>query len=195
MHDMIKQLEASDLVAIYRSRIKKDFAQRERRPLFLLKRLYKAGNYSCLVYKENDYIIGYAAFIYDTEIGSVLLDYFAVDEKLRGSGYGSRFLSYLREYWNDKSGIIIESEDPDAATSADEAEQCKRRISFYERLGAEQVAEHWRMIGVDYRILRLPTGVGTQDNVAFDDLCSLYALSVPRPLRATFIRNLMRINE
>ena len=154
----------------------------------MMRKMHRRGRYICLVLEEESRFVAYAAFIYDEEINSVLLDYFAVDEKSRGSGIGGRFISSIQEYWKEKSGIIIECETPDTAKKDNEKIIRKRRIDFYVRNGAESTAVRWRLFGVHYAVLWLPT---QQDHTRVDvagDLKRLYSLSVPSTLRSLSIR-------
>jgi len=192
---MIRRLELNEIKSIYRALIKKDFPRNERRPFFSMSKLHSNGKYICLVLEEDNQIIAYATFITDDVISSVLLDYFAVDEKLRGSGIGSRFIALIREYWYEKYGIIIECETPDSTKTDNEKVIRKRRIDFYRRAGAEDTSVKWRFIGVHYRILWLPTSQSVYPTDVAGDLPSLYSLSLPSALRPFFIRMMKKSND
>jgi len=189
---MLKSLEIDEIRNLYHTRIIKDFPRFERRPFRMMKTMHKNGKYKCLVLEEENRVLAYAAFIYDEEISSVLLDYLAVDEKCRGTGVGSRFMTSIQEYWNEKSGIIIECETPDTAKTENEMALRKRRIDFYIRNGAENTAVRWRLFGVHYTVLWLRAQQDyTQIDVA-GDLKRLYSFSVPSALRPLSIRMMTR---
>jgi len=191
---MIRRLEIDELKSIYYSQIKKDFPRNERRPFHLLRKLHNNGRYLCLVYEEENQIIAYATFIHDEAKDSVLLDYFAVSEKRRGGGIGSKFITLVCEQWSDKAGIIIECETPDLAKNEGDRDLRKRRIDFYLRAGAESTHAKWRMFGVAYDILWMPTNPKRCQPDVICDIAELYALSLPISLRPLFIRSLMKAN-
>jgi len=148
--------------------------------------MYDQGRYVGVVLEDKKQIIAYATFICDRARSNVFLDYYAVDKNQRGSGIGSRFLKLLREYWKDKSGIILECEMPESAKTENEKMTRKRRIDFYLRGGAEITPVHWRLFGVDYNILWLQTGpASVKDNIS-DDLTTMYSFIFPRLLRLLF---------
>lgn len=68
------------------------------------------------------------AFINDI----VLLDYFAVDENLRGNGIGSEVLSAVKARYNGKR-LFLETEAPEDAAPNNDIR--KRRLGFYIRNG------------------------------------------------------------
>ena len=192
---MIRLLETDEIKNIYNTHIKRHFPRNERRPLYLLRKLFDNGRYLCLVYEEENQVIAYATFIHDDAMSSVLLDYFAVDEGRRGCGIGDKLISFAREYWRDKAGIIIECETPDSAKNEDAWDLRKRRIDFYLRTGAEKSPARWRLFGVDYAVLWIPTSPKhSQPDVTFD-LASLYSLSLPASLRHLFIRYVIRADR
>jgi len=158
----------------------------------MLKKLYDTGRYLCLVYEDESQIVAYATFIHDETMSSVLLDYFAVDEKCRGSGVGSKLISLVCEYWKDKAGIIIECETPDTAKNEEDRSLRKRRIDFYLRAGAVITQARWRMLGVKYNILWLPTSQTNAQPDVVHDIAKLYTISLPKLLRLLFIRHLQK---
>ena len=93
--------------SIYDTRIKKDFSRTARRPFSQIKGMHMKNRYLCLALEEDGKILAYATFIHDETIDSVLLDYYAVDKGQRGAGIGSQFIPEIRDYWKEKSGIIM----------------------------------------------------------------------------------------
>lgn len=182
----IRQFTYKEFEPLYNERIMVDFPKFERRPLSSIRKLYQKEQYRCIVL-ERDGILAYAAFIYDKGIESVLLDYFAVDSSLRGSGIGSYFISVLQECWN-KDGIILECEVPDQASSPKEEAIRARRIAFYERCGAIVTDYRWRAFGVDYHILWLPLISSANMANIEEDLMQLYQYGMPKLLCSMFTR-------
>ena len=85
-------------------------------------KLLEHQNYSILVLRENDEILGFVA-VWDFE-KFVFLEHFAVTEKHRNKGIGNKILSELGQFANKK--IILEVEHPSDDISI-------RRIDFYKR--------------------------------------------------------------
>jgi hypothetical protein len=185
----LEKLDSSAFEAIYKARIVRDFPRAERRPLRSIRSLYKKGNYAGAALKNGAELLAYAAFLHDASIGGVLLDYFAVEEGLRGGGIGSGFLSRIRELWGGKAGIIIESELPEQARAPDERAVRERRVAFYSRAGAALAPVRWRAFGVDYSLLWLPIRQALEDADPAGDIRALYGLSLPKAVlcRATKI--------
>ncbi len=76
--------------------------------------------------------------------------FLAVDDALRGRGYGSIFLELIaRRYPQNRIILDIEAEEPTASNR----EQRVRRKAFYKRNGYSEsgIAYHWR--GIPYEIL------------------------------------------
>ena len=138
---------------LYQEVLVHDFPRNELRPLWMFRSLFRKNDYTVLVMEECGRILAYACIIVD-EVAS-LLDYFAVNKDLRGSGIGSVFLSELKHYL-DCDGLIIESEQPDQAKNNKEKETRTKRVSFYEKNGALLSPYHWHAFGVDYHLLYLP---------------------------------------
>lgn len=185
---MIRRVDLDELTTIYNERITADFPASERRPLFLIKRLFRKGRYVALVLEEEGQVAAYATFICDDAVQSVFLDYYAVDKAQRGQGTGSRFLAMLQAYWAEKGGIILECEEPDTAADEGEKETRLRRISFYERGGAVVTKVRWHAFGVDYRILYLKTKTPVEQVDVPKDLLKLYSFSMPSFVRRMFSR-------
>ena len=184
----IRCLDINDLRSIYDTRIKKDFSGTARRPFGQIKAMHNKNRYLCLALEEENRILAYATFIHDDTIDSVLLDYYAVDKGQRGNGIGSRFIPLIKEYWKDKSGIVMECEAPDAAKSEDDRITRTRRIDFYIRSGAESTDVRWRMFGMAYSILWLPVKQKASQVDVAGDFEKLYSLAMPAAIRKLFTR-------
>lgn len=185
---MIKALSFEEYKRLYKERVKTDFPRLERRPLSIVKKMYKRGNYVCLCLSEDGQIAAYAAFIVSDTTESVLLDLFAVEGRRRGGGVGSRFLGLLREYWQDKRGIILECERVEKAKNDTEKTVRERRIRFYLNGGAEVTPLYWRAFFVDYHVLWLPTASGGGATDMRGDLLRLYKIGLPRIAAKLFLK-------
>lgn len=185
---MIRRLSFKEYRKIYRERVTEDFPSNERRPLFIVRRMYALGTYFCLALEENGQISAYACFIIDENSECALLDLYAVSKSMRGSGVGSRFLNELRLHLQDKKGIILECERPEASNSGDERHLRERRIDFYKRIGAEITSLDWRAFGVDYNVLWLPVSEKADETLIAKELVSLYSLSLPKAVSKRMLK-------
>ena len=155
--NVLKKIGLDELRIIYKEHIRKDFPIGERRPLFGMTKLQKAGRYDCYGYYQENILVAYACYILTPNGSYALLDYFAVVPELRGKGIGSEFLRSLNGNVSAKCGVFIEAESPDSAKSEDERQTRERRIRFYLSNGAELTNTRCLLFGVDYNILFIST--------------------------------------
>jgi ribosomal protein S18 acetylase RimI-like enzyme len=129
-----------DLKNVYQ-RFTADFASDELKSFEHLKLLMTKKRYKLLVAKDPmmDEFVGYA-FIYEfNHLQAIWIDYIAIDNQLRGSGYGSLLFQKLSNWkQNGFIGLFIEVEIPENDEGATRENQL-RRIRFYERLGAKRL--------------------------------------------------------
>lgn len=141
---------------LYKSRLKKDFARNELKPLSSMQRLWQEDAYDCYGLFDDDEILGYAFFVRRGK--NYLFDYLAVEENRRDEGLGSIFLRQLAACMADADCVVGEVEDPDQAK--DEAAHAlrERRLQFYLRNGYQKTELTSVVFGADYRILEVPVG-------------------------------------
>ncbi|MCD7771825.1 MAG: GNAT family N-acetyltransferase [Oscillospiraceae bacterium] len=149
----MKKIGLDELRIIYKEHIREDFPRGERRPLFGMEKLQKAGRYDCYGYYQEDSLVAYACYILTQNDSYALLDYFAVVPQLRGKGIGSEFLRSLNGNVSAKRGVFIEAESPDSAKAEAERQTRERRIRFYLSNGAKLTNSKCLLFGVDYNIL------------------------------------------
>jgi len=132
----------SNLLALY-SNFERDFPQNERKSIEHLEILMSKDKYKLLLAKHRllEEIVGYA-LIYIIEDPKVLwLDYMAVEDKYKNSGYGTLLFNKIIECEGEgKRGMFIEVEIPEL----DNIDQ-KRRVQFYERLGAKKLSNDYKL--------------------------------------------------
>ena len=141
----------SDLDIIY-PKFQKHFPENERKSFSQLKELMNKGSYKLLLVKTRDMqevVIGYA-FIYCIDDPKALwLDYIAINEEYQNKGIGSMVFNHLVNCKSDEClGMFMEIEKV-----VDNDLNQKKRIAFYERLGAVN-------LGMKYL---LPTDEGGYD--------------------------------
>lgn len=142
--------------ALYQTRLKKDFARNELRPLASLRRSWEQGAYDCYGLFDGNDLLGYAFFV---RLGkNDLLDYLAIAEEHRDEGLGTVFLHMLSSCLADADCAVCEVEDPEQTQDEETRAQRERRLRFYLRSGYRKTELTSRVFSVDYRILEVPTG-------------------------------------
>jgi GNAT superfamily N-acetyltransferase len=134
----------SEAKRLYRSA----FPKEEQVPFFVLRFLTLIKGVDLICYRENDNFCG---FTYTVTAGNVVFVlFFAVNADLRGRGYGSAILAYLKEKNPDRS-VILNVEPLD--DEAENAEERIRRIRFYEKNGFFDTGYDIEEIGGTFRVL------------------------------------------
>ena len=161
--------EFAQIEQLYKSRLKKDFARNELKPLSAIRRAWDRNAYDCYGLFCAEEILGYAFFV---RLGKTyLFDYLGIEAGRRGTGLGSIFLRQLAACLTDADCVVGEVEDPDRAGSAEERTLRERRLAFYLRNGYRSTGLKALVFGVDYCILELPVG---RAHTA-DELRAIYA--------------------
>ena len=93
--------------------------------------------------------------------------YFAVDEKLRGKGYGQKILTHIIEQYQDKR-LILDMESP--RQECDNIDQRLRRRDFYLRNGFRDTEAEKTFEGITYTILM--KGEGSFTSQDYDKIIS-----------------------
>ena len=147
-----------EIVRLYRAA----FPREERVALDLL--LETDGPYDFIACYDGEMLCGFYSTLTMGDITHVL--FLAVEETLRGNGYGSQILDAIRRAYPDKR-LILDVEMPDP--EAENQEQRTKRIAFYKRNGYRNsgVSYSWR--GVMYEILILNGKITEEEFWAFWD--------------------------
>lgn len=181
---LVKKLDIKTVKKLYDKRMKRDFPPNELRPYFSIKSLTEQGNYLFYGFLDGDNIAAYASFAVDS-VGSVaLLDYFAVDEALRGKGIGQSFIAEFKSIAKElpSSFVLIEVESTESADTSEQVEERERRIRFYEYCGGRKTGVFAYLFGVEYQIMVLPlSGEIPSDETVKKSLERIYEVIV-RPL-------------
>lgn len=125
------------------------FPKEERRPFSSIRSMSKTGKVDVWYFTEGTEFAGLATAIHGDN-NLTLLDYFAVNQKHRDRGWGSRMIPMIvNQYQGRHLFGEIEDQDPNAPNSEDR----KRRKQFYLRLGLQELGVHIRFFGVDMELL------------------------------------------
>ena len=109
------------------------FPKEERIPIWLLKFLARKNKAKFYGINDDKKFIGLVYNDYYKDI--ILIYYFAIDEELRGQGYGSRVLEYIKQKYN-KNRIVLSIEQVDE-NSKNYKQRIKRK-EFYMKNGFKE---------------------------------------------------------
>ena len=123
------------------------FPRNERKPFKIIRRMHKEGRTDVWLAEQDGHFAGLAATINGGE--TILLDYFAVEKKLRGQGVGSTFLQALLTLYEGR-GLFVEIE---AADREDPTGVKARRKQFYLRNGLQEMHVIAILFGVRMELL------------------------------------------
>lgn len=123
------------------------FPRYERKPFAIIRRMQKEGRTDLWLAEKDGRFAGLAATINSDD--TILLDYLAVHEKLRGQGVGSTFLKSLLTHY-DGRGLFVEIE---AADRDDPTGEKQRRKQFYLRNGMTEMHVTAILFGVRMELL------------------------------------------
>lgn len=167
--------------AVYIGRAHRDFPSDELKPFSMIETLNSNRCYECRGFyrQEDDELCAYAFLMKDADMKMLLLDYFAVCEKMRGKGYGTATLEKLKQDYTEWNGIIFEVEDDEEAVSDEEALIRKRRIAFYENNGVVMTDERSFVFGVDYKLMALPLADKAAGEHMREKITSVYKKMLP----------------
>ena len=145
--------------AKFKALYRKAFPRAERVPIRFLMNKDIAGNLNACY--DGEIFCGFYSTLTFGNTTHIL--FLAVDDKLRGCGYGSAILKLISHRYSQNRIILdIEAEDSTASNN----EQRIRRKSFYEKNGYTESGIEYSWRGVPYKIL-IKNGTITERE--FDD--------------------------
>ena len=112
------------------------FPKEERIPWLILWQNTRRKDVAFTAYLDGQLFCGFTIAVRLEDLYYVL--YFAVDEALRGKGYGSQILGQLQAEYGTL-GLNIEPLDPTAENYA----QRQKRFAFYQKNGFQEFDERW----------------------------------------------------
>lgn len=137
------------------------FPKNERRPFpELIDR--RLGDTEAFCFYDADLFVGMAAVMNSPDITHIV--YLAIDDDLRGRGYGSKALALLHDFYNGKR-IMVDIERPDG-TSENESQRLQRK-QFYLRAGYEETPVKYEWVNEKYEILSFGGQISEAEYNAF----------------------------
>ena len=175
----LRILNKTELRELYTTDAHRDFPESELKPLDVVEKLYREGNYEPIGFFENEMLVAYALQVIRENGKSVLLDYLAVTPEYRNCGIGSAVLKTLRKHYRGKCEyIVIESEHP---AEAPDKTAALRRLDFYKRAGGILTDTQVRLFDVLFLIFILPCSDKLSVS-ASEELEKIYRVTVPHEL-------------
>ncbi len=138
------------------------FPKEERKPFSAIVKMHRKNKADVWCCRRENSFIGFVTVIIGEK--SVLVDYFAVEEKYRGCGFGSEILRNILERYKGK-GVFAEIE-----SAYEECENQKERLkrkSFYLRNGMEQMNVMADVFGVKMELLGFDCDMDFKDYKRF----------------------------
>jgi hypothetical protein len=124
------------------------FPEDEKKPLKALELLTEQGKMEILAIEDSGEFIGLAINLFSGT--TAILDYFAIADDKRASGYGSAAIRQLTKHFAGQTYIFeIEKQDPDADNAKDRA----RRKAFYLRNGLKETGIFANVYHTDFELL------------------------------------------
>ena len=127
------------------------FPAAERKPWWMIRKMYRLGKTDIWCVMQGERFCGLAITINSPNV--ILLDYFAIEKKLRGQGVGTAALKQILTHYGDK-GLFLEIE----STLEDTPQLALRlrRKKFYLSCGLAEMHTRATLFGVKMELL----GVG-----------------------------------
>lgn len=148
---MLKSVEISRKQADYKEPkrlYKTSFPKKELCPNWALFLLKKCGALKQIAYYDDSLLCGFTYLLFKEN--TVCVFFFAVNDKIRNQGYGSKILQFVKQKYSDKT-IVLLAEPTDE--ECDNTEQRISRMNFYEKNGIHRTGNHTVEYGVRFEIL------------------------------------------
>lgn len=176
----MKKTDIAEARKLYDTYLMKHFPPIEVKPFEMIEKAWAEGTYEVL--KALDWegtLVGYAFCIMKSGGPAVLLDYLAILEEHRRSGYGSEILRALKAYYKDYRVILIETEDIDFAANEAEKQERIRRDAFYHKNGVIRTKSRSTIYGARFVNWYLPVGGEIDSEQCEDMVQEIYRLIIP----------------
>lgn len=149
---------------------KQAFPRYERKPWQLLRQTAAGGRAEMLaVLDEQRRFCALAICLFWQDVA--LLDYLAVEQKMRSRGLGAQIMPLLLQRYPQKR-LLLESERPGAPYT--NLADCRRRLAFYQKCGMQDTGLAVRLYISDYLLLWAPGAEASRQPPNFADYRNLY---------------------
>lgn len=150
LQSLIAEIKNPLLISTVKKLYTSSFPKRERIPFKILLKLCKRGKVDLLIFTDVDIFVGFAFIIKHKDIVFIL--YFAINDTIRGKGYGGKALQTIKNKYSGKR-IILNIESTQIIGSNHE-ERVKRK-NFYMKNGYKEAKLFSRERGEIFEMLIL----------------------------------------
>ena len=176
----LSALDETQTGVLYAEKMTRDFPPSELKSLNAIVNMMRRGEYDVFSAERDGEAAAYALLYRSKDGCIVLLDYLAVEPKLREQGIGTQLLQALREHYAHSAEVLmIECERPKAAPDEKEA---RRRIRFYQNAGASMTDVRVWLFDVEYSIMVLPCRANVSPRDWAWQILELYRQMLPESL-------------
>lgn len=152
------------------------FAEDERQPLELLKKLFEEGNLKFVKIMDNEVNVGFLIYVNTQNNPYVWLDYFAVYKEFQSKKYGTDAIKQFKNFFSNYDGIYGEIEKLGLGQNEEENRIREKRFKFWSNLGFELLNIDVYLYEVVYSscVLKLKENVKTSNREILDYGFKLY---------------------
>lgn len=113
------------------------FAEEERQPLPLLKKLFEEGTLKFVKIMDEEKNVGFLIYVTTLNNPYVWLDYFAIYKEFQNKQYGTEAIKIFKTFFKEYDGIYGEIETLGYGETEEENKIREKRLSFWKNLGFE----------------------------------------------------------
>lgn len=113
------------------------FAEEERQPLKILKKLFEKGNLKFVKIMDEEINVGFLIYVETIHNPYIWLDYFAIYKEYQNQKYGTKAVQVFKTFFKDYGGIYGEIEKLGCGKTEEENNIREKRLKFWENLGFE----------------------------------------------------------
>ena len=176
----VKHLKFWQLHRLLKNEYLRHFPREERKPYTTIMQLVLRRCYDGYGLYQGNKLCAYALVMKNR--GDVLLDYFAVQEDLRGQGVGTKFLNMLCHMFLQRGHTVFaEIEMEDESDPKERAAEKAARQKFYTDNGWQVTRASLTLFDVDYKII-VNGGSACSDREAKERVDSFYRTSIIAPV-------------
>lgn len=152
------------------------FAEDERQPLELLKKLFEEGNLKFVKIMDNEVNVGFFIYVTTRDNPYVWLSYFAIYKEFQNKKYGMNATKRFKNFFSNYDGIYGEIEKLGLGENEEENRIREKRFNFWYNLGFELLNIDSLLYGVVYSscALKLKENVKTSNREILDYGFKLY---------------------
>lgn len=149
------------------------FPEDERKSLELIQSAYEKQYTNIIEIIHKNEIVGFMLLNRIKDKGYAVLDYLAILQQYRNSGFGTRALQILLEQESENSGIFIEIEKVGLGKDKEENLIREKRRNFYEKLGFKKLNFDLFLFDVIYTPYLFSNAKDSEDTI-IDEILNIY---------------------